>query len=225
MVTYDNTTATGWHHGFPDDAGAAGPGTAQRALGQAGAVLPGRDFVNARRQPHAQPRQTSRVLKRAEKMGFQVMTGHGVRGFNSPRRRELGGQEGGCRCSRRACSVTAAAHEPAPRFFNAITDEMLAFRAPVEGLHGDRPWRVRGGHRPSEALEQADRAVLFKTGTRSARASASCPASWLNRTRRCPAAAHPPEPSDGKSKPVPRTRTRGADEQAVRATWRARSPA
>ena len=52
-------------------------------------------------------------------------------------------------------------------FFNAIMDEMLAFRVPIEGLHTETgPGVYEAALGFSEALEQADRAVLFKTGAK-----------------------------------------------------------
>jgi glutamine synthetase len=54
-----------------------------------------------------------------------------------------------------------------PGFFNALMDDMLAFGVPIEGLHTETgPRRLRGGDRLLRALEQADRAILFKTGAR-----------------------------------------------------------
>jgi glutamine synthetase len=52
-------------------------------------------------------------------------------------------------------------------FFNAIMDEMLAFGVPIEGLHTETgPGVYEAAIGFSEALEQADRAILFKTGTK-----------------------------------------------------------
>ncbi|HXC41462.1 MAG TPA: glutamine synthetase, partial [Burkholderiales bacterium] len=52
-------------------------------------------------------------------------------------------------------------------FFNALMDEMLAFGVPIEGLHTETgPGVYEAAIAFSEALEQADRAVLFKTGAK-----------------------------------------------------------
>jgi glutamine synthetase len=52
-------------------------------------------------------------------------------------------------------------------FFNAIMDDMLAFGIPIEGLHTETgPGVYEAAIGFSSALEQADRAVLFKTGTK-----------------------------------------------------------
>jgi glutamine synthetase len=52
-------------------------------------------------------------------------------------------------------------------FFNALMDEMLAFNVPIEGLHTETgPGVYEAAIGFSEALEQADRAILFKTGAK-----------------------------------------------------------
>jgi glutamine synthetase len=52
-------------------------------------------------------------------------------------------------------------------FFNALMDEMLAFGVPIEGLHTETgPGVYEAAIAFSEALEQADRAILFKTGAK-----------------------------------------------------------
>ena len=75
--TYDNTTATGWQHGFPDALARLDLNTARHVPWDNGVPFFLGEFVNADGTPHAQcPRQAlKRVLKRAEKMGFKVMTG------------------------------------------------------------------------------------------------------------------------------------------------------
>ena len=50
-------------------------------------------------------------------------------------------------------------------FFNAIMGEMQAFGVPIEGLHTETgPGVFEAAIGFSEALEQADRSILFKTG-------------------------------------------------------------
>ena len=52
-------------------------------------------------------------------------------------------------------------------FFNAIMDDMLAFGVPIEGLHTETgPGVYEAAIGFSSALEQADRALLFTTGTK-----------------------------------------------------------
>jgi glutamine synthetase len=52
-------------------------------------------------------------------------------------------------------------------FFNALMDDMLAFGVPIEGLHTETgPGVYEVAIQFSEALEAADRAILFKTGAK-----------------------------------------------------------
>jgi glutamine synthetase len=52
-------------------------------------------------------------------------------------------------------------------FMNALMDEMLAFGVPIEGLHTETgPGVYEVAILFSEALEAADRAILFKTGAK-----------------------------------------------------------
>ena len=52
-------------------------------------------------------------------------------------------------------------------YFNALMDEMAAFGVPIEGLHTETgPGVYEAAIVFSEALEQADRGVLFKTGAK-----------------------------------------------------------
>jgi len=52
-------------------------------------------------------------------------------------------------------------------FFNALMDEMPAFGVPIEGLHTETgPGVYEVAILFGEALEQADRAILFKTGAK-----------------------------------------------------------
>jgi glutamine synthetase len=52
-------------------------------------------------------------------------------------------------------------------YFNALMDEMAAFNVPIEGLHTETgPGVYEVAIMFSEALEAADRAILFKTGAK-----------------------------------------------------------
>jgi glutamine synthetase len=53
------------------------------------------------------------------------------------------------------------------QFFNALMDELLAFRIPIEGLHTETgPGVFEAAILHSDPLECADRATLFKSGVR-----------------------------------------------------------
>ena len=74
---YDNTTLTGWQHGFPDALARLDLGTARRVPWDGDVPFFLGEFVNADGTPFAVcPLQTlKRVLKRAEKLGLLPMAG------------------------------------------------------------------------------------------------------------------------------------------------------
>jgi glutamine synthetase len=103
-------------------------------------------------------------------------------------------------------------------FFAALFNETGAFGIPSRVCTRKRARRLRSRDPLSEALEQADRAILFKTAPRrSISPSTSCRASWRNGTPIIPAARDISINRCPTARPTasttPRVRT---DEQAVR---------
>ena len=166
--TYDNTKLTGWHHGYPDAMVELDLRT-QRAVPWEGDVpfFLGH-FVNADGTPYPLcPRQVlRRVLARAGDMGFAVMVGSEYEFFNFAE-----------------TPATWAAKRGAPPtpitegmfgysllrvganrgYFTALMTEMARFGIPIEGLHTETgPGVYEAAIAFSDALEAADRAVLFK---------------------------------------------------------------
>ncbi len=171
-VTYDNTRATGWQHGFPDALARIDLNSARQVPWDAGVPFFLGEFVNSDGSAHAQcPRQTLKhVLKRAEKMGFKVMTGMEFEWFNFLETPHSWAAKKGVEPERLTPGMfgySLLRMNQNREFVNAIMDEMLAFGVPIEGLHtetGPGVYEVAIGF--SEALEQADRAILFKTGVK-----------------------------------------------------------
>ena len=170
--TYDNTTATGWQHGFPDALARLDLNTARHVPWDEGVPFFLGEFVNADGTAHAQcPRQTlKRVLKRAEKMGFRVMTGMEFEWFNFLETPQSWAAKKGVEPEQLTPGMfgySLLRMNQNRDFFNAIMDDMLAFGVPIEGLHTETgPGVYEAAIGFSEALEQADRAILFKTGTK-----------------------------------------------------------
>jgi glutamine synthetase len=104
-------------------------------------------------------------------------------------------------------------------FFNALMDEMLAFGVPIEGLHTETgPGVYEAAIGFSEALEQADRAILFKTGAKEIGSRFGIMPSFMAKPHQ-PAGLqrpHPPEPVGRQDQPVLRREEPAQDEQAVR---------
>jgi glutamine synthetase len=171
-VPYDNAHVTGWQHGFPDALARLDLDTHRNVPWDGNVDFFLGEFVNADGTPYPIcPRQTlKRVLKRAEKLGYRVMTGMEYEWFNF---RETPGSW--------AAKKGVAPETITPgmfgysllrananrEFFNALMDEMLSFDVPIEGLHTETgPGVYEAALAFSAALAQADRAILFKTGAK-----------------------------------------------------------
>ncbi len=171
-TTYDNTAVTGWQHGFPDALARLDLGTHRRVPwdGQVDFFLG--EFINPDGSPHPVcPRQTlRRVLARAHKLGFQVMTGMEYEWFNFRETPQSWAAKQGVAPENLTPGMfgySLLRVNQNREFFNALMDEMLAFKVPIEGLHTETgPGVYEAAIGFSEALEQADRAILFKTGAK-----------------------------------------------------------
>ena len=110
------------------------------------------------------------LLQRAEKMGFQVMTGMEFEWFNFLETPETWAAKKGVApqpLTPGMFGYSLLRMNQHRDFFNALMDQMLAFKVPIEGLHTENgPGVYEAAIRFSEALEQADRAILFKTGAK-----------------------------------------------------------
>ena len=167
---YDNTTVTGWQHGFPDALARLDLDTARHVPWDSKVPFFLGEFVNADGSPHpACPRQTlKRVLKRAEKLGFRVMTGMEFEWYNFLETPQSWADKKGVApmpLTPGMFGYSLLRVNQNREFFNAIMGEMQAFGVPIEGLHTETgPGVFEAAIGFSEALEQADRAILFKTG-------------------------------------------------------------
>ncbi len=174
-VTYDNTTHTGWHKGFPDVLAKIDLGTMRTVPWDGGVPFFLGDFVHDVKGKEAPlpicPRQVlKRVLKRAEKLGVMPMCGMEYEFFNFRETPQSWADKQGVGPTPLTpgmfgYSLLRANENGA--FFEALFSEMGAFGVPIEGLHTETgPGVYEAAILFSEALEQADRAVLFKTGAK-----------------------------------------------------------
>jgi glutamine synthetase len=169
---YDNAQVTGWQHGFPDALARLDLSTARTVPWDHHVPFVLGEFVNADGTPYPVcPRQTlKRVLKRAEKLGLQAMTGMEFEWFNFAETPQSWAAKKGVGPEPITPGMFGysllrmADQQP---FFNALMDDMAAFGVPIEGLHTETgPGVYEVAIAFSSALEQADRAILFKTGAR-----------------------------------------------------------
>lgn len=169
---YDNTRVTGWQHGFPDALAQLDLDTARQVPWDGGVPFFLGEFVNADGTPYPVcPRQTlKRVLRRAEKLGVLPMAGMEFEWFNFAETPQSWAAKQGVAPEpitpgMFGYSLLRMADQRG--FFNALMDEMLAFGVPIEGLHTETgPGVYEVAIQFSEALQAADRAILFKTGAK-----------------------------------------------------------
>jgi glutamine synthetase len=169
---YDNTTVTGWHHGFPDAMVRLDLATGRRVPWDDHVPFFLGDFVTASGEAHPVcPRQTlKRVLARAEKLGFRAMCGLEFEWFNFAETPHSWAQKKGVDPTPLTPGMFGYSllRANANRgFFNALMDQLLQFGVPIEGLHTETgPGVYEAAIQFSDALECADRGVLFKTGAK-----------------------------------------------------------
>jgi glutamine synthetase len=169
---YDNTTVTGWHHGFPDALARLDPATMRNVPWDNNIHFFLGDFVTAKGEPHPVcPRQMlKRVLKRAARLGVQPMCGLEFEWFNFRETPQSWAAKKGVEPTPLTPGMFGYSLLRANEnreYFNALLDEMLAFRVPIEGLHTETgPGVYEAAIQFSEALEAADRALLFKSGAK-----------------------------------------------------------
>ncbi len=169
---YDNTTVTGWQHGFPDAMVRLDLATVRHEPWDDHVPFFLGDFVTGNGDPYPVcPRQTlKRVLKRAEKLGVQPMCGLEFEWFNFAETPHSWAQKKGVDPTPLTPGMFGYSllRANANRgYFNALMDQLLQFRVPIEGLHTETgPGVYEAAIQFSEALECADRGVLFKTGAK-----------------------------------------------------------
>jgi glutamine synthetase len=169
---YDNAQVTGWQHGFPDALARLDLDTHRNVPWDGNIDFFLGEFVNADGTPYPVcPRQTlKRVLARADKLGFRVMTGVEYEWFNFRETPQSWAAKQGVSPETITPGMFGYSLLRASQnrdYFNALLDEMLAFKIPIEGFHTETgPGVYEAAIAFSEALEQADRAILFKTGAK-----------------------------------------------------------
>jgi len=169
---YDNAKITGWQHGFPDANARLDLDTHRKVPWDGGVDFFLGEFVKTDGSPYPVcPRQIlKRVLKRAEKIGVMPMCGMEFEWFNFAETPQSWAAKKGVEPEpitpgMFGYSLLRMNHKR--DFFAALMDEMLQFGVPIEGLHTETgPGVYEVAIQFSEALEAADRAILFKTGAK-----------------------------------------------------------
>ena len=171
-VCYDNVTHTGWHTGYPDGQARIDPGTFRRVPWDGDVPFFLADFVDAHGAPLAIcPRQLARrVTKRAGDMGFGPKIGLEFEWFNfseTPQSFADKGHRNPAPMTPGMFGYSVLRHSANPDFFNALMDDLLAFGVPIEGFHTETgPGVLEAAILYDDAIEAADRGVLFKSGAK-----------------------------------------------------------
>jgi glutamine synthetase len=172
-VCYDNVRYTGWHTGYPDAQVKLDLTTFREVPWDGGVPFFLGEFVANDGQTPLEicPRQLLRkVIQRAHDMGFAAACGLEFEWFNFSETPQSLREKGFVRPEPITPGMfgysllRAGQNRP---FFNAIMDELGAFRVPIEGLHTETgPGVFEAAILYSDALEAADRGVLFKTSVK-----------------------------------------------------------
>ncbi|MBL9021770.1 MAG: glutamine synthetase [Myxococcales bacterium] len=171
-VCYDDARYTGWHTGYPDAQARIDLKTFRRVPWDGGVPFFLGDFEDEHGDPLAVcPRQLlKRVLARAEASGFAAKVGMEFEWFNfleTPQSFASKGMRSPQPLTPGMFGYSVLRMSQNPGFFNALMDDLAAFGVPLEGLHTETgPGVTEAAILYSDALEAADRAVLFKTGAK-----------------------------------------------------------
>ncbi len=167
-AAYDNVQLTGWHTGYPDAGAVVDISTQRKVPWENGLPFFLADFdVAGSEAAKVCPRTLLKtVIARCESMGFSPVFAQEFEWFNFKKQlTESGLPQVPLTQGMFGYSVLRASQHSA--YFNALFDDLTAFGVPIEGLHTETgPGVYEAAILYSDALEAADRAVLFKSGTK-----------------------------------------------------------
>ena len=171
-VCYDNSRYTGWHSGYPDASAQIDLSTFREVPWDGNVPFFLADFRAATGKPLSIcPRQLlKRVVRQLEEGGFSALASLEYEWFNfreTPQSLEEKQYRNPQPLSPGMFGYSVVRMAQSREFLNALFDEMAAFRVPIEGLHTETgPGVFEAAILYSDPVEGADRATLFKTGTK-----------------------------------------------------------
>jgi len=197
---YDNVEYTGWHTGYPDAKVNLDLSTFRTIPWDQQTPFFLGDFVDDQDRPlPICPRQLlKQILAQAEVAGMFPTIGVEFEWFNFRETPHSLSQKQFVNLEPLTpgmfgYSLTRSGYER--EFFNALYDQMRDFDVPIEGLHTETgPGVYEAAIAATEALEAADRAVLFKSGAKEIANqfgyTASFMARWNNQLPGCSGHIH-----------------------------------
>lgn len=199
-VCYDNVKFTGWHTGYPDAKAVLDLSTYRTVPWDNNVPFVLADFVDANDQPLSIcPRQLLRkVIKEADAAGFEAMIGIEFEWFNfreTPQSLQVKGFADLEPLTPGMYGYSLLRSGLEGDFFNDIFDLLREFNIPIEGLHTETgPGVYEAAILAGQALETADRAVLFKSSVKELAGkygyTASFMARWKNTLPGCSGHIH-----------------------------------
>lgn len=171
-VCYDNAKYTGWHTGYPDAHARIDLSTFRHVPWDDNVPFFLGEFVDEKNRPLSVcPRQVLKsVLARAQKMGYAVSCGMEFEWFNfkeTPQSFAAKNHQNPEPLTPGMFGYSLLRQSMNQPFFAALMKELGDFKVPIEGLHTETgPGVFEAAILYSDALEAADRAVLFKSGVR-----------------------------------------------------------
>jgi glutamine synthetase len=171
-VCYDNASYTGWHTGYPDALARLDLSTYREVPWDGGVPFLLGDFVDEHGHPLLIcPRQLlKRVLERAKTAGFDVVAAFEYEFFHFRETSHSLAERGHLRpepLTPGMFGYSLLRLNQSKEYVNALFDELGAFGVPIEGFHTETgPGVMEAAVLYADALEAADRAVLFKAGAK-----------------------------------------------------------
>jgi glutamine synthetase len=169
---YDNTTYTGWQSGYPDASVEVDLSTMRRIPWEDDRLFFLGEFVDADGEPlDVCPRQLlQRVLRRGDELGYRVKAALEFEWFNfleTPASLRDKGYRDLTSLTPGMFGYSVLRQTQNQPYFTALLDELRAFGVPLEGLHTETgPGVYEAAILYTDALEAADRALLFKSSTK-----------------------------------------------------------
>jgi len=171
-VCYDNASYTGWHTGYPDALARLDLSTYREVPWDGGVPFLLGEFVDEHGHPlPICPRQLlKRVLARAGAAGFDVVAAFEYEFFHFRETSHSLAERGHVRpdpLTPGMFGYSLLRLNQSKEYVNALFDELGAFGVPIEGLHTETgPGVMEAAVLYADALEAADRAVLFKASAK-----------------------------------------------------------
>jgi glutamine synthetase len=171
-VCYDNGAYTGWHTGYPDVQARIDLDTYRKVPWEGGVPFFLGDFQDAHGAalPICPRGMLKAVIARARKAGYAAQVGMEFEWFNFLETPQSLAEKRFVAPATLTPGMFGYSLLRASRnlpFFTALAEELAAFGIPLEGLHTETgPGVLEAAILYSEALEAADRAVLFKAAVK-----------------------------------------------------------